>query len=86
MKGYRFYAEYDSPQKKRKGEGNGNALAIDVESYTDGKYECRAAVYGHPDSATCTSMVNWEILRDNYRRITEAEARKLHPRLFAESF
>ena len=34
MKGYRFYEEFDSSYKKRKRQGTGNVLALDIDLNT----------------------------------------------------
>ncbi len=45
MKGYRFYEEFDSSYKKRKHQGTGNVLALDLDpvsgstiGYSDSRY------------------------------------------------
>lgn len=89
MKGYRFYEEFDSSYKKRKRQGNGNVLALDIDEYGRpyyggrGDMSCTAAVYSHPNSAVAGCQVSRDCLRLKHRRVTEARAREIHPRLFA---
>lgn len=84
MKGYRFYLEYRSSHAKRKREGSGNSLALftDPEHRSPRGVECLAAVFDEPNSPCATTSVSRDILRKNYRRCTEAEARLVHPELF----
>lgn len=87
MKGYRFYLEYDSPAKKRKGQDQGNVLALEIgDTWIEGHnrmYGCISALLFVPDSPVCGSSCSWEYLRDNCKRISEKQARVIHPALFA---
>lgn len=88
MKGYRFYLEYDSPAKKRKGQDQGNVLAFDVDSpwwIEDDNYAhgCVAAVSFVPDSPVCFTTCYESYLHRNCKRISEKQARVIHPALFA---
>jgi len=85
MKGYRFYEEFDSSYAKRKRKGQGNVLALDLPEYHNGNgtMDCTAAVYPHPNSAVCGCSTSRDYLRLKCRRIPEAKAREIHPRLFA---
>jgi hypothetical protein len=105
VKGYRFYEEFDSSYKKRKRQGTGNVLALDIDPETGRPYgqaqmtwpngcpgkpgpsvwvmECAAAVLSEPNSPIAGTMVSRDVLSKNYRRITEAQARKIHPAMFA---
>lgn len=87
MKGYRFYEEYDSSYKKRKRISSGNVLALDipVAGWFDGRryvMSCTAAVFSHPNSGIAGTAVSRDVLRLNYRRITEKRAREIHPAMF----
>jgi hypothetical protein len=105
VKGYRFYEEFDSSYKKRKRQGTGNVLALDLDPETGRAYgqsqmtfpngcpgkpgpsiwvmECTAAILSEPNSPTAGTMVSIDVLRRNYRRVSERVARKIHPALFA---
>lgn len=87
MKGIRFYLEHDSPAHKRKGEHNGNVFAAFVENgvYFSGKtpaYEGLGALTDEPNSPVCGTSASLEYLWKNCKCISEAKARKIHPRLF----
>ena len=93
MKGYRFYEEFDSSYKKRKRQGSGNVLALDIDPKTARPYgwvdhnkryvmECTAAVFSHSNSGVAGTAVSDDVLRKNYRRITEKRAREIHPAMF----
>lgn len=49
----------------------------------DGTLEVIAALLDQPDSPTASCGITRKLLADRCRRITEAEARKIHPSLFA---
>jgi len=91
MKGYRFYLEHASNKDKRDGVDMGVVIAV----YTgDGGYRgwhdthlynCLSAVTSHPNPDT--NQVGWAscdagFIAQKCRRISEAEARKIHPNLF----
>lgn len=92
MKGYRFYEEYETNAKKRKREGTGNVLALDVDAHGralawDGQsrsagLSATAAVFDYADSPVCGCSIAPRILLAHYRRIPEARAREIHPALF----
>ena len=87
MKGYTFYLEYETPADKRKGKDSGNVCAVFGDwfySHGHPMRECISAVYFHRNSATCGSSASAEYLRKNCKRISEAKARQIHPRLFAQ--
>ena len=91
MKGIRFYLEFETPQRKRKGENTGNVIAAHItqagaflgfhsgESYL---IECITALHAAPNSVVCSSLVIIEYLSDSCKRISEAKAREIHPALF----
>lgn len=89
MKGYRFYEEFDSSYKKRRRQGSGNVLALDVDRHGrpyygyQGLLECTAALFSHSNSGVCGTQVSREVLRRNYRRVPEKRAREIHPAMFA---
>ena len=87
MKGYRFYLEFGSQSAKRKNQHRGTVFAAHVESkpHKSGDQWCQegaGAVFDAPDSGVCWCAASCEYLRQNCKRISEQEARKIHPRLF----
>ena len=88
MKGYRFYEEFESNAKKRARRGKESVIALILDDrnrplWNGSTYDCIGAVHDLPNSGVATTGVQPEYLRKNCRRITEAEARKIHPRLMA---
>jgi hypothetical protein len=90
MRGYRFYLEHDSPTEKRKGKHRGTVFALSVKSplrydkHADGKWcqEGAGSVFNTPNSPVCWCETSIKRLRDVCKKISEAEARKIHPALF----
>jgi hypothetical protein len=88
MKGYRFYLEYDSPKHKRNHQSTDNVLAvlIDDQGYplqaSNHDIECVGALYSHADSTVASTSVSQDYLTRQCHRISEREARKIHPNLF----
>lgn len=52
------------------------------ELYNGGGYDCATGIFDTPDSPVATSGVSPGYLRERCRRISEAEARRIHPRMF----
>lgn len=91
MKGFRFYAEYPDNKSKRKGtrkklgphSGNVVAISIAAESNRGSTGpEGYSSVYDYANAPVNWGAVSREYLRDNCRRISEAQAREIHPQLF----
>lgn len=87
MKGIRFYEEFETARDKRARQSTGNVLAVIAENgvFMSGRiacYEAVGAVYYWPNSACASTSVAVDILRARFRRISEEQARALHPRLF----
>ncbi len=85
MKGIRFYEELDN--KNRVSEtSQGNVLAVLYENgfFTKAGYmlECISATFYYPDSDVSSGSAHIDYIRKNCRRISEAKAREIHPRLF----
>jgi len=96
MKGYRFYLEYDSTYKKRKGQHSGNVFAVALRA--DGHFllhldsrpsgDCWAveglsATFFHPNSDVSWGSADLEwYIQKRCKRISEAKAREIHPALF----
>jgi len=95
MKGFIFYLEYPTNKDKRAGTrknpGNhsGNVLAIILNEekrpyWIAGtmQQECIAAIFSHANSDVCKTSCHVRYLRKNCKRISEAQARTIHPKLF----
>ncbi len=89
MRDMRFYEEFQDRHRTR---SRGTVIAVNVatEEITkayNGKryriYEAIASVYDYPNSPVAVSGTSTLYLRAACRRISEANARELHPRLFA---
>jgi hypothetical protein len=87
MKNIRFYLEHESTYKKKKKVHTGNVVAI----YTDTKpriqsghilLEGFASVSYQENSPVNFTSIDTEYLRNNCKRISEKEARQIHPALF----
>lgn len=82
MKHVRFYLEHDTPAKRRKGEHNGNVFAACIaDSRGRSGWEGLGAVYEYPNSPVAGTSCDAGYLRQ-CKRISEKEARAIHPRLF----
>jgi hypothetical protein len=98
MKGVRFYAEYPSAKEKRNatrkelGNHSGNVVALfyDFISWynrgdgisTFSGCDALAGVFDEPNSPVATTTVGFEYLRERCKRISEEQAREIHPELF----
>lgn len=85
MRGVRFYADYGTPAAKRKGGDAPNALAIFEDAKTaasDGpQYDAIAALTDMRNSDVASTGVSSGYLRTCCKRISEAEAYRIHPQL-----
>jgi hypothetical protein len=84
--GYQFFEEFNDGRLE---SSSGNVIAIDMagESFVQEGGVCYPALCAFPDSAPPNSPVlkrffNAEYLGVRCRRITEARARMIHPKLF----
>lgn len=100
MKGYRFYANYDSAAHRRRDtvahrstlrttpDPAKNCIAVYLDDDGrplwggDNTMECAASIFADENSDVCTSGVGSRFLMERCRRISEAEARRIHPRMF----
>lgn len=92
MNGYTFYLEYPSLKDKRKatrktlGNHSGNVMAVFGDWFSIAghyyKKECVSSVYNRPNSDVCTSSACDSYIKENCKRISEEQARKIHPKLF----
>jgi hypothetical protein len=92
MKGYRFYLEHHDAKAKREGKHDGNVVALFLDEHNrpvlnrSGSfvfYEGYAAVYSFPNAGVNFNKIDPCYLREHCKRISEAEAREIHPALFA---
>lgn len=95
MKGYIFYLEFPTAKAKRKATRknltghSGNCIAVTsdrierIEQWrVNGCYPAFSPVYDHANSPCCFGSVSPEWLLSNCKRISEAQAREIHPKLF----
>ncbi len=93
MKDVRFYLEYESKAKKRKGtrkelgDHAGNVVAIfpDDGFFSGNDYLIGAvsATFYQENSDVSSGSVSRGYLDEKCKRISEAQAREIHPKLFA---
>jgi len=94
MKGWRFYEEYKTEKRK---VPTGNVIAVDTTQRPypifsfgvngvgrDVRYErgCVSAVFCEPNSPVCCSSASIHYTQVLCKRISEAKARTIHPKLF----
>ena len=93
MKGFQFQLEYKTDKDRKAatraklGNHMGTVIALSTESkpYTSGRdvmQEGFTAVYCWADSDVCWGATSRDYLRTRCLRLSEAEARKIHPSLF----
>lgn len=93
MKNYRFYLEFKDAKSKRKAtrlnpcNHSGNVIAtIPVNGYwvRDGQImnDAIGALQDMPNSVCCGTSCSYGYLRERCIRISEKQARDIHPNLF----
>jgi hypothetical protein len=83
MKGVRFYLEYKDAAAKRRGEHEGNCVAVFPElRQITGNFDAVCAVYFQRNSPCASTGAHPDFLRERCKRISEAKAREIHPNLF----
>lgn len=95
MKGYIFYLEFPTAQAKRKATlknltgHSGNCIAVTsdkTERYAqwrvNGCYPAYVGVYDRVNSACSSEYVHPDYLAERCKKISEAQAREIHPNLF----
>lgn len=96
MKNYLFYLVYSSNKLKRQatrknlGEHTGNCIAVPLDEnkrpyYTNARdlsMECCGAVFFKENSDVASSSASFNYLREKCKRISEKQAREIHPKLF----
>jgi hypothetical protein len=81
VKGVRFYEEFSN---KRRGVSEGNVIAVLVANGLNGSgdYDAIVAPTPIPNCSPCSGGVSRAYLLARCKRISEARAREIHPRLF----
>ena len=86
MNGYRFFEEYRDETMQA---SSGNVIAVNLAagSFVQHGGVCYRAIIpetrpGFPNSPVTMSLFNAEYLGTRCRRVSEADARKIHPKLF----
>ena len=84
MTGIRFYAEFQDKSKCQPGGNVVAVLALNGAYWSSGElcYEAIAALFEQPDSPVAGTGVALGYLRQRCRRVSEAQARAIHPALF----
>ena len=95
MKGIQFYLEYPNKTEKHKGTrkslGNhsGNCIAVILNENNrrlwQGNTLCFDVignVFDIPNSSCCFSSASLDYLNENCKRISEQQAKEIHPKLF----
>jgi hypothetical protein len=93
MKDFKFYLEYPDNKSKRKatrknlGNHSGNCLAVfnDVRAHILPDYkniEAIGAVFYTRNSDCCFTSVGFDYISERCKRISEQQAKKIHPKLF----
>jgi hypothetical protein len=92
MKAIRFYLEYPTAADKRTatraelGNHTGNVIATfdGTEAVTSQgpQVDALAAIFDRPNSPVAGTAVSLEYIRERAKRISEAQARQIHPELF----
>lgn len=83
MKDYRFYLEYKDKKAKRKGEHSGNVFALYIGAESSPyQPEGAGSVFAYPNSPVAWTGIDYDTLRERFKRIPESEARRIHPELF----
>jgi hypothetical protein len=89
MLGYKFYLEYPNNKEKRNGtrkvlsNHSGTIIAvIDDTLRVGGMQDAICALQEIPNSPTCLSGVSLSYLAEKCKRVSEAQARDIHPILF----
>jgi len=84
MNGIRFYLEFQDKSKRQPGGNIVAVLALNGAYWSSGSlcYEAIAALFEQPDSPVAGTGVALDYLRQRCQRVSEAQARAIHPALF----
>lgn len=81
MRYVRFYAEYSDSRKRIPAENV--FAAFTGNGIHNNSYEGLGAIFEWPNSPVACTSASREFLRKKCKRISEAEARAIHPLLFS---
>ena len=84
MNGIRFYHEFTNTRKRQSAGTIVAACVCNGVFFSTGKacYEAFVGVFDQPDSPVNFSAVSLDYLRTRCKRVSERQAREIHPRLF----
>jgi hypothetical protein len=84
MNGIRFYQEFSDKSKRKPGGTVVAALVLNGRHWSGGTicYEALAGLFDWPNSPVAGTGVSLDYLRQKCKRISEAQARTIHPVLF----
>ena len=84
MNGIRFYEEFTDKSKRQPGGTVVAALVLNGSYWSSGKicYEAIAGLFDRPNPPVAGTGVARDYLRQQCKRISEAQARTIHPVLF----
>lgn len=84
MQHFRFYQEFSDRARKNPTGNVVAAIAGNGAFVSSGKacFEAIVALFDKPDSPVAGSSTSLEYLRTRCKRVSEAKARTIHPRLF----
>jgi len=85
VKGIRFYEELTDKGCKAE-KSNGTVIAVFYKQYWHGEhdllFQAVSGLFSEPNTPVCGSSVSQSYLADHCRRVSEARAREIHPKLF----
>lgn len=89
MKGWRFYEEFKTERRK---VSAGSVVAIDTTTgmyamppfgpNAQYRYECVSALFDGHNQPVCSGAISVRRIEKRCKRISEAKARTIHPKLF----
>lgn len=84
MNGIRFYLEFTDPSKRQSGGTVVAALVLNGSYWSGDRlcYEAIAALFEQPKAPVAGTAVALDYLRRKCKRISEVQARNIHPALF----
>lgn len=87
MKNIKFYQEYDGAKRNKGARPTGNCIGVLVDLPANpGKVASFAAVYDMPNCDTNFGEVSTDYIRLNCKRVSEQQAKIIHPKLYWRCF